>query len=120
MKEENVRKLSLFVPRWYHLASITYKYPLLPVGIIQSAIDDCNKQVAINTFSEMNILIQSVSSILEERREKSKEVIEIILLEHKKSAGLKKTENEFVNGILSIPHGVLLITLKTAHNMWNI
>jgi hypothetical protein len=84
MKEDNVRKLSLFVPSWYHLVSITHKYPLLPVGIIQSAIEACNTQVAIYTFSEMNRLIRSVSSLLEERREKSKEVIEIILLEHKK------------------------------------
>jgi len=118
-KEENLRRLSRLVPSWYHLVSITQKYPLLPIGIIQSAVDTCNTQMNINTFSEMNTFVQTASNIIEERREKSKQVIEIILLEHNKSACLKKTEeNELVKGILSIPYGVLLITLKSVHNIW--
>ena len=56
---------------------------------------------------------------IEERRKKSKDVIEIILLEHNRSACLKNTEeNDLVNGILSIPHEVLIITLKLTQNIW--
>ena len=104
---------------------LTQKYPRLPVEIIQTAIDTCtwytlfqgtnryNTQMALDTFAEM------ASNVLEERREQSNNVIEMILLEHEKSAGLTNERSELVNGILSIPHGLLLLTLKSAHNMWN-
>lgn len=105
---------------------LVQKYPLLPVEIIQTAIETCtwytlfqgtnryNTQMALDTFAEM------ASNIVEERREKSNEVIELILLEHNKSAGSKTIEeNELVKGILSIPRELLLITLKSAHKMWD-
>jgi hypothetical protein len=69
--------------------------------------------MALDTFAEM------ASNVLEERREQSNNVIEMILLEHEKSAGLTNERSELVNGILNIPHGLLLLTLKSAHNMWN-
>ena len=117
-KEENLQRLNRLLPTWYNLVSITQKYPRLPVGIIQSAIETSNMQMTINTFSEMNTLVQTVSNIIEERRKKSKDVIEIILLEHNRSACLKNTEeNDLVNGILSIPHEVLIITLKLTQNI---
>ena len=112
-KEEEVRLL------------LTQKYPRLPVEIIQTAIDTCtwytlfqgtnryNTQMALDTFAEM------ASNIVEERREQSNNVIEILLLEHEKSAGLTPGGSELVNGILSSPHGLMLMTLKSAHNMWN-
>jgi len=111
-KEEEVREL------------LVQKYPLLPVEIIQTAIETCtwytlfqgtnryNTQMALNTFAEM------ASNMVEERREQSNDVIEIILLEHNKSAGSKTEGSELVKGILSISHGVLLMTLKSAHNIW--
>jgi len=107
-------------------AHLTQKYPRLPVEIIQSAIETCawytlfqgtnryNMQIALNTLSEI------ASNIVKERREKSNDVIEIILLEHNKSACLKTEEKDLVKGILSIPYGVLRMTLKITHNMWNI
>ena len=111
-KEEEVRAL------------LTQKYPRLPFEIIQNAIETCtwytlfqgtnryNTQMALNTFAEM------ASNIVEERREQSNEVIEIIILDHNKSAGLKTEGSELVKGILNIPHGLLLMTLKLAHDMW--
>ena len=112
-KEEEVRLL------------LTQKYPRLPVEIIQTAIDTCtwytlfqgtnryNTQMALDTFAEM------ASNVVEERREQSNNVIEMLLLEHEKSAGTTTGGSEFVNGILSIPYEILLMTLKSAHNMWN-
>lgn len=112
-KEEEVR------------ARLVQKYPRLPVEIIQTAIETCtwytlfqgtnryNTQMALDTFAEM------ASNIVEERREKSNDVIEIVLLEHNKSAGSKTEGSELVKGILSISHGVLQLALKSAHNMWN-
>jgi hypothetical protein len=111
-KEEEVRAL------------LAQKYPRLPVEIIQTAIETCtwytlfqgtnryNTQMALDTFAEM------ASNIVEERREQSNEVIELIILDHNKSAGLKTEGSELVKGILSIPHGLLLMTLKSAHGMW--
>ena len=104
---------------------LVQKYPRLPVEIIQSAIETCtwytlfqgtnryNTQMALDTFAEM------ASNIVEEQREKSNDVIEIVFLEHNKSAGLKTEGSELVKGILSISHGVLQMALKSAHNMWN-
>jgi len=104
---------------------LTQKYPLLPIEIIQTAIDTCtwytlfqgtnryNMQIALDTFADM------ASNILEERREQSNNVIEMIFLEHEKSAGSTTERSELVNGILSIPYEILVITLKSAHNMWN-
>ena len=101
------------------------KYPRLPVEIIQTAIDTCtwytlfqgtnryNTQMALDTFAEM------ASNVVEERREQSNNIIEMILLEHEKSAGTTTGGSELVNGILSIPYEILLMTLKSAHNMWN-
>lgn len=75
---------------------LVQKYPRLPVEIIQTAIDTCtwytlfqgtnryNTQIALDTFAEM------ASNVVEERREQSNNVIEMILLEHKKSAGSRK------------------------------
>ena len=104
---------------------LTQKYPRLPIEIIQTAIDTCtwytlfqgtnryNTQMALDTFAEM------ASNVVEERREQSNDVIEMLLLEHEKSASMTTGGSELVNGILSIPHGLLLLTLKSAHNMWN-
>ena len=112
-KEEEVRAL------------LVQKYPRLPVEIIQTAIETCtwytlfqgtnryNTQMALDTFSEM------ASNMVEEQKEKSNDVIEIILLEHNKSAGLKTEGSDLVKGILNISHGVLQMALKSAHNMWN-
>ena len=112
-KEEEVRLL------------LTQKYPRLPVEIIQTAIDTCtwytlfqgtnryNTQMALDTFAEM------ASNVVEERRGQSNNVIETLLLEHEKSAGMTTGGSELVNGLLSIPHGLMLLTLKSAHNMWN-
>ena len=69
--------------------------------------------MALDTFAEM------ASNLVEERRGQSNDVIEMIILEHEKSAGSTNEGSELVNGILSIPHGLLLLTLKSAHNMWN-
>lgn len=112
-KEEEVR------------ARLVEKYPRLPVEIIQTAIETCtwytlfqgtnryNTQMALDTFAEM------ASNIVEERREQSNNVIEMILLEHKKSAGSKTEGSDLVKGILSISHGVLLMILKSTHNIWD-
>jgi hypothetical protein len=69
--------------------------------------------MALDTFAEM------ASNVVEERRGQSNDVIEMIILEHEKSAGSTNEGSELVNGILNIPHGLLLLTLKSAHNMWN-
>ena len=112
-KEEEVRVL------------LTQKYPRLPIEIIQTAIDTCtwytlfqgtnryNTQMALDTFAEM------ASNVVEERQEQSNDVIEMIFLEHEKSASSTTERSDLVNGILSIPHGILRLTLKSAHNMWN-
>jgi len=104
---------------------LVQKYPRLPMEIINTAIDTCtwytlfqgtnryNTQMALDTFAEM------ASNLVEERREQSNNVIEMILLEHKKSAGSTNEGRELVNGILNIPHELLLLTLKSAHNIWN-
>ena len=103
---------------------LTQKYPRLPIEIIQTAIDTCtwytlfqgtnryNTQMALDTFAEM------ASNVVEERREQSNDVIEMIFLEHQKSAGSTTERSDLVNGILSIPYEILLMTLKSAHNMW--
>ena len=102
------------------------KYPRLPVEIIDTAIETCtwctlfqgtnryNTQMALDTYAEMAI------TLVEERREKSNSVIELLFLEHDKSASAdKSTKSDLVNGILSIPTGILRMTLKSAHEMWN-
>jgi len=104
---------------------LTQQYPHLPVEIIDTAIETCtwytlfqgtnryNTQMALETFTEM------ASKLVEERREKSNAVIELLLLEHDKPANLSADSTELVKGIRSIPTGILRIILKSAHEMWN-
>ena len=108
--------------------NLTQRYPRLPVEIINTAIETCtwhtlfegtiryNTQIALDTFDEM------ASNLVEERQTNSIAVVEMLLLEHDKSAGKSVEENgssELVKGIRSIPAGILLMTLKSVREMWN-
>jgi hypothetical protein len=88
-------------------------YPHLPINIIDRAIETVNTQAALH-FEDIAI------DIVEEQRGKNLEVIQMILLDHDKrfDERLRKDDTELVNGIRSIPTGILLIILKSTHALW--
>lgn len=106
--------------------ALMLRYPCLPVEIIDSAIETCswhtlfsgtnryNTQAALKHYETM------ASDLLEERRKKSNEVIEMIMLEHDERSEMRVREHdtELVKGIRSIPDGVLKMILKSVQTLW--
>jgi hypothetical protein len=66
-----------------------------------------NSEITLETFAQMALIIVE---------EKINTIIELFFLQHNKSA-TKSDKSDLVKGILSLPVGILQMTLKSAHKI---
>lgn len=67
-----------------------------------------NSEITLETFAQMALTIV---------QEKINTLIELIFLQHNKSAKKSDKESDLVKGILSLPVGILQMTLKSVHTI---
>ena len=106
--------------------TLMQKYPNLPIEIIDTAIETCswhtlfsgtnryNTQEAIENYASM------AEKLIEERRNNSIAIVELLLLDRNRRSRSeeKETDLDLVKGVRSIPHGVLKIVMKSVVSLW--
>lgn len=94
------------------------KYVLLPDDVICYAINTCEMQ---KIFTSTNKYISFYSITMENIKKlesNSFAVIELLFLITNKNLVENSSDNELVNGISSIPYGVLQKVLKSTQKLW--
>jgi hypothetical protein len=95
---------TIAMERWmsaYHTVCVSEKK-------LSKMYNTYNSDITLETFAQMALTLVE---------EKINTIIELLFLTHNKSASKSDKESDLVKGILSLPVGVLKMTLKSVHTI---